>query len=90
VQQESLAPEDFSKENFPVFIGCMSDERKLNFYGIPIHEYPGLIKVRECFSFCEDNMGFIFQVAKHWLFVLQDPHTLAIPLIKNEALQSAL
>lgn len=43
VYWQTKRPEDFSKENFPVFIAC--DEDRNNFYGTPIHEYPGLIKV---------------------------------------------
>ena len=38
-------PENFSKENFPVF-SVESSVFVCDFYGLPIHEYPGLIKVK--------------------------------------------
>ena len=37
-------PEHFSKENCPIFI-AQSLEHDCHFYGMPIQEYPGLIKV---------------------------------------------
>ena len=37
------SPEHFSKENFPAFIALIT--HSLDYYGIPIHEYPGLFKV---------------------------------------------
>lgn len=42
-------PEDYSKENFPVFIAHYSDNES-HFYGIPIHEYPGLVKVHNLYK----------------------------------------
>ena len=38
-------PEDFSKENFPAFLGYVPEDGARYFYGLPIHEYPGLVKV---------------------------------------------
>ena len=36
----------FTADQFPVFMGYSSDnEHDMHFYGIPIHEYPGLLKV---------------------------------------------
>ena len=36
----------FTADQFPVFMGYSSDnEHDMQFYGIPIHEYPGLLKV---------------------------------------------
>ena len=43
VYWKTETPEDFAKENFPVF--CAVDENEDIVYGTPIHEYPGLIKV---------------------------------------------
>ena len=39
-------PEHFSKENFPTFIACSKEGS--DYYGLPIHEYPGLVKVHYC------------------------------------------
>ena len=39
-------PENFSKENFSVFIAMSMSLKDFDFYGIPIHEYPGLVKVK--------------------------------------------
>ena len=53
VYWQTKRPENFSKENFPVFIGKDGDD---NYYGTPIHEYPGLIKVWLWYSalvYCE-------------------------------------
>ena len=36
-------PEHFLKENFPTFIACSAEG--FDYYGLPIHEYPGLVKV---------------------------------------------
>ena len=39
-------PSAFTPDKFPVFIGYNTDnERDIHFYGLPIHEYPGLFKV---------------------------------------------
>ena len=41
-------PAMFTPDQFPVFIGCFSDDEKdldMRMYGIPILEYPGLLKV---------------------------------------------
>lgn len=38
------SPEHYSKENFPVFISYAS-ANEFDFYGLPIHEYPGLVKI---------------------------------------------
>jgi sarcosine oxidase/L-pipecolate oxidase len=38
-------PAVFTPDKFPVFIGYTSDDHETHFYGLPIHEYPGLLKV---------------------------------------------
>ena len=45
VYWKAETPENFSKENFPVF-SVESSALVCDFYGLPIHEYPGLIKVK--------------------------------------------
>ena len=42
-------PAVFSPDNFPVFIGY--GEGGPHFYGLPIEEYPGLLKVAFCLWF---------------------------------------
>ena len=44
-------PENFSKQRFPAFIGYLTDDRTFGYYGLPIHEYPGLVKVGKILSF---------------------------------------
>ena len=46
---------EFTPDKFPVFIGYESENTR--FYGLPIHEYPGLLKAS----------GFTF----YWHVVLQ-------------------
>jgi hypothetical protein len=43
-------PEHFSKENFPVFIALSKDI--MQSYGLPICEYPGLVKVYNVVVLC--------------------------------------
>ncbi len=38
-------PEDFAKEVFPTFL-YINDKNYFEFYGLPINEYPGLLRVR--------------------------------------------
>ena len=46
------SPEDYSPKNFPVLMARYTEGGHLHlFYGLPIHEYPGLVKVSiECYS----------------------------------------
>ena len=41
------SPKDFSLDNFPIFVyqGISGRVRQSLFYGIPIYEYPGILKL---------------------------------------------
>lgn len=72
-------PKDFSKENFPAFLGYVPEDGARYFYGLPIHEYPGLVKVYILAFSIEYALGFFllffFQICIHYGEKAHQPET---------------
>ena len=47
----------YSSDQFPVFIGYDSSNEEMHYYGLPIEEYPGLLKVG---ARCSDYITILY------------------------------
>ena len=58
-------PVHYSWENFPTFIHYTEHEDPYqHFYGLPISEYPGLVKVNVC-TCAENRLGWLAACSLH-------------------------